>query len=178
MVIYIKIIIQKLWQLKVNWDATLPPSIESEWQNYHKKLTYLNSLVIKRSIIGNGNIHEVQLHGFADISLTSYSAYLYLCIKNSVGEVTTNLICSKLLALPLKTVSLLQLELLAVMLLTRLVSKYSSNLNSPIEKKYYWSDLTVVLLWVSSQSSRWKTFVAYRVSDTCAHFYIAMASRR
>lgn len=149
-VIKFKIIIQKLCQLKISWDATLPKAIEKEWKNCRGKLINLNSLVIERPVIGSGDIYEVQLHGFADASLTSYGACLYLRVENSVGQITTNLICAKSRVSPLKTVSLPRLELLAAVLLARLVSKYESSLYLPIKETYYWSDSTVVLSWISS----------------------------
>lgn len=164
-VINFKIMIQKLWQLKLDWDATLPSSFEAEWQHYRGKLTHLNSLVVERNIIGDGDICDVQLHGFADASLTSYGACLYLRVKNSVGNITTNLICAKSRVAPLKTISLPRLELLAAVLLARLISKYSPSLNLPIKETHCWSDSTVVLSWISSQSSRWKTFVAHRIGE-------------
>ncbi|KAL4096396.1 hypothetical protein QTP88_021358 [Uroleucon formosanum] len=34
-----------------------------------------------------------------------------------------------------------------------------------ISKKYYWSDSKVVLAWIASESSRWKTFVGHRVGE-------------
>jgi len=164
-IIRFKILMQKLWQVRLDWDATLPVEIEGEWRKCRADLIHLNSLKITRSLIGNGDIADIQLHGFADASLAAYGACLYLRVKHNNGEVTTNLICSKSRVAPLKTVSLPRLELLAAVLLVRLAAKYASNLGMQIEHKYFWSDSTVVLSWISSESARWKTFVAHRIGE-------------
>ncbi|KAF0711168.1 Integrase catalytic domain-containing protein, partial [Aphis craccivora] len=142
-IICFKIIMQKLWRTRVEWDATLPAEIESEWRKCRANLIHLNSLKITRSLVGNGDIADIQLHAFAGASLTAYGACLYLCVKNHNGEVITNLICSKSRVTPLKTISLPRLELLAAVPLVRLSAKYATSL----------------------ESTRWKTFVAYRIGE-------------
>lgn len=108
---------------------------------------------------------DAQLHGFADASIKAYGACLYLQTVNVVGEVTVRLICSKSRVAPLKVVSLPRLELLAALLLARLISKYAPILEIQISEKYYWSDSIVVLAWIAAESSRWKTFVSHRVGE-------------
>lgn len=164
-IIKFKIIMQQLWQLNTSWDAVLPSNIEKEWKDNHQKFSDLNLLVINRSLIGDGEIADIQLHGFSDASVTAYGACLYLRVLNTNGKFITNLICFKLRVAPLKTVSIPRLELLAAVLLTRLASKYAPNLHLPIKKRFFWSDSMVVIAWISSQSSKWKTFVANRVGE-------------
>jgi len=164
-IIKFKIIIQQLWQLNTSWDAVLPSNIEKEWRDNHRKLSDINLLVINRSLIGDGEIADIQLHGFSDASVTAYGACLYLPVLNTNGKCITNLICSKSRVAPLKTVSIPRLELLAAVLLARLASKYPPSLHLPIKKRFFWSDSMVVLAWISSQSSKWKTFVANRVGE-------------
>jgi len=175
-IIKFKIIMQQLWKLNMSWDAVLPSTIENEWRDNHLKLSDLNLLVINRSLIGDGQIADIQLHGFSDASATAYGACLYLRVLNTNGKCITNLICSKSRVAPLKTVSIPRLELLAAVLLARLASKYEPNLHLPIKKRFFWSDSMVVLAWISSQSSKWKTFVANRVGGleryTSAHQYM------
>lgn len=129
-------IILWLWQLHVDWDATLPSETENEWHECRANLMCLKSLKIKLSLRENGDINNIELHGFADASLTFCGACLYPRIKNSNGNVITMLICTKSRIVLLKTVLLPRLELLAAVLLARLVSKYVSSLNLPIERKY------------------------------------------
>jgi len=80
--------------VRVDWDATLPAEIEGEWRKFRANLIHiLNSLKITRSLIGNGGIADIQLHGFTDASLAAYGARLYLRVKNYNGEVTTYQLC-------------------------------------------------------------------------------------
>jgi len=94
-IIKFKIIMQQLWQLNTSWDAVLPSNIEKEWKDNHYKLSDLNLLVINRSLIGDGEIADIQLHGFSDASVTAYGTCLYLRVLNTNGKCITNLICSK-----------------------------------------------------------------------------------
>jgi len=151
--------------LNTSWDAVLPSNIEKEWKDNHHILSDLNLLVINRSLNGDGEIADIQLHGFSDASVTAYGACLYLRVLNTNGKCITNLICSKSRVAPLQTISIPRLELLATVLLARLASKYAPNLHLPIKKRFFWSDSMVVLAWISSQSSRWKTFMANRVGE-------------
>lgn len=61
--------------------------------------------------------------------------------------------------------SLARLELCADVLLARLAYKMVPRLNIKVNKKHFWSDSTIVLAWLNSLSTRWKTFVAHRVGE-------------
>ncbi|KAF0708047.1 general transcription factor II-I repeat domain-containing protein 2-like, partial [Aphis craccivora] len=164
-IIKLKIIMQRLWQVNTSWDAALLSDIEKDWIDSRRKMIDLNILAINMSIVGDGEIADIQLEGFSDSSATAYGAFLYLRLVNINGKCTTNLICSKSRIAPLKTVSIPRLELLVAVLLARLASKYAPCLRLPIKRTFYWSDLMVVLAWIASQSSKWKTFVANRVGE-------------
>ncbi|KAF0729511.1 Integrase catalytic domain-containing protein, partial [Aphis craccivora] len=164
-IIRAKLILQQLWLLKVQWDEPLPTSIQDEWKAYRTSLISLNNLVVPRKIMGDGKIINVQIHGFADASIEAYGRCLFLRSTNSDGVHTSKLICAKSKVAPLKVVSLPRLELCAAVLLARLANRVIPKMQLGVTKNYFWSDSNIVLAWISSQSTRWRTFVAHRVGE-------------
>jgi len=160
-----KLMIQNLWRIRLGWDDPLPDNIHNEWLNYRKGLSTLNTLTIPRKIICNQKIIYTEIHGFADASMKCYGACIYLRCKDDCGEYTTNLICAKSRVAPLKTISLPRLELCAALLLVRMINSLVPKLNLNIVRKHFWSDSKIVLAWIASPSTKWKTFVAHRVGE-------------
>lgn len=160
-----KILMQKLWQHKLEWDDLLPAQLKEEWGNYLKELTDIENIKIPRRIIGVENNNEIEMHGFADASICAYGACIYLKATDEYGNCTARLVAAKSRVAPLKVVSLARLELCAAVLLIQLVEKVIPSLKIKIKNKYYWTDSTIVLAWLNSQSSRWKTFVSHRVGE-------------
>jgi len=160
-----KLIMQNLWQVKAGWDDPLPESIQNEWLKCRDDLSQLNEISIPRKITCDGINIEFQVHGFADASLKAYGACLYLRSTDLAGKNVVNLICAKSKVAPLKVISLPRLELCAALLLARLAGRVIPKLNLPISQRRFWSDSKVTLAWISSPSTRWKTFVAHRVGE-------------
>lgn len=50
-------------------------------------------------------------------------------------------------------------------MLATLMNRVANNLNIPKSNVYLWTDSSVVITWLSSHASRWKTFVAHRVNE-------------
>lgn len=51
----------------------------------------------------------------------------------------------------------------ALVLFVRLVNKLLPTLRVNCVRRYFWLDSTIVLAWLSSPASKWKTFVVYEV---------------
>ncbi|XP_060846095.1 uncharacterized protein LOC132925744 [Rhopalosiphum padi] len=164
-IIRAKLMLQQLWRLKIQWDEPLPNEIQEQWITYRNSLCELNNLIIPRQITCKNDIVNIQIHGFADASINAYGCCLYLRCTNSDGVHTSKLICAKSKVAPLKVISLPRLELCAALLLSRLSSKIVPKLNLKISKSYFWSDSNIVLSWITSPSTKWKTFVAHRVGE-------------
>lgn len=66
-IILAKIIIQKLWSQKLNWDESIPDHYRIQWIQFRNNLKSLNSLKIPRDVIGS-NDTIVDIHCFCDAS--------------------------------------------------------------------------------------------------------------
>lgn len=159
-----KIIMQRLWSLKSNWDESIPSELHTMWLQYIHELPILNMIEIQRQIACDNPI-IFEIHGFCDASILAYGACIYLKTINSKDETSVQLLCAKSRVAPLKTTTVPRLELCGALLLSRLLSKVISSLSHMSFDIYLWSDSTIVLSWLNTCPSELKTFVANRVSE-------------
>jgi hypothetical protein len=166
-VIIAKIIMQKIWISKIDWDENLNSELLSEWIKFISSIPQLSKVKIPRFIFFPGKILSYEVHGFCDASLQAYGSCIYLRAVYSNGSVSCNLIAAKSRVAPIKTVSLPRLELCGAVLLSNLtnkiipvfINKFSfSSIN-------LWTDSQITLCWINSHPSRWSVFVANRVSE-------------
>lgn len=75
-IIKAKILLQSLWQLKIDWDTPVPKTIRIVWSSYHQQLTTVNQITIPLQIVLHDS-SDIQLHGFCDASETAYGACVY-----------------------------------------------------------------------------------------------------
>lgn len=159
-----KILIQKLWLAGVGWDDSVPDKIKEEWVTYRQDLENLCKVRVPRWL-GTSNGSVIELHGFSDASKAAYAAVVYTRCIDPSGNIQVALLTAKTKVAPIKTVSIPRLELCAAVLLTRLLTDVARAMNIPKDKVRAWTDSTVVLAWLNSHPSRWKTFVSNRVSE-------------
>ena len=77
----------------------------------------------------------------------------------------THIIMAKSSIAPIKAITIPRLELVAALLLARLMKKVSSKLEIGKEKITLWSDSTTALQWMKKPPSSWKTYVGNRVAQ-------------
>jgi len=156
-----KIILRKLWQLQLGWDATPPTPIVESWQQWLAQLETINSHLIPRKYSTKTDIVERSLHGFSDASQEAYGAVIYLRMTHSDGTAVTAIVMSKARVIPLKGLTISRAELTAAYMMAKLL-KYCSNLLD-IQNLNAWSDSSIVLCWLRKAPNSLKTFVANRV---------------
>ncbi|XP_041968368.1 uncharacterized protein LOC121725422 isoform X4 [Aricia agestis] len=86
-VIEAKLIMQKLWIAKCEWDDDVPINIKNEWLNFANTLHNLNQLKIPRWISCVNSIKN-EIHTFSDASETAYGACVYIRSVDSNGFIT------------------------------------------------------------------------------------------
>ncbi|XP_036142155.1 uncharacterized protein LOC118645385 [Monomorium pharaonis] len=158
-----KIVMQLLWQLKLEWDETVPMDIFTLWNEYKTQLNSINGFSFpKRIMLGDS---DLQLHGFCDASKKAFGACIYLRSTSQTGDRMVRLVCAKSRVAPLKKVSLPRLELCAAVLLANLYKVTSGSLKRDFRSIHFWSDSTIAIHWIHSSPHRLKTFVANRVAQ-------------
>jgi hypothetical protein len=95
-IVVCRIFLQQLSIHKHDWDEQLPSALLKQWMNIYELLSQVNEISIDRVVLTRGQPIEIQLHGFCNCSERAYGACLYLRSVNQQGEVTANLLCSKL----------------------------------------------------------------------------------
>lgn len=164
-VILAKMFIQKLWLAGVSWDEPISNELINEWNTYRAEFAKFSEIQIPRWLGTRNDDRTVELHGFSDASRSAYAAVVYVRIVDSTNNVKTSLVAAKTRVAPVKQISIPRLELCGAVLLTRLLVETSEVLNVQKNNVHAWTDSTIVLAWLNSHPSRWKTFVGNRVSE-------------
>lgn len=159
-----KLLLQFLWKLRVNWDSPIPNDLKEKWLSHCEQLKEINNIDIPRYVLIESP-QTIQIHGFCDASEVAYGACLYMRSTSLDGSTLARLICARSRVAPLKSTSLPRLELCGALLLATLFSKITEALTVKIDGCFFWSDSTIALAWIKSDSSRWQTFVSNRVAE-------------
>ncbi len=153
-----RIILQKLWRHKVEWDEQLPEEILKEWETWLQDTQELPQLRIPRGLNPNTE-KDFHIHIFADASSDAYAAAAYLVTKSSCL-----LMLSKVRVAPLHMTSIPRLELMAAVLALEMGETIQASLERKQDKLWYWTDSRNVLAWIATDSRSLHTFVGTRVA--------------
>lgn len=164
-IIVAKILIQKLWLAGISWDEEVPSILLKEWITYRKDLSSLVNVKIPRWLNTKSSNVKTELHGFSDASKMAYAAVVYIRVIDAESNVQVALVTSKTKVSPIKQVSIPRLELCGAVLLAKLMVDVAKTLDVNVVDVHAWTDSEVVLAWLNSHPSRWKTFVANRVAE-------------
>lgn len=117
-----KILIQKLWRLRLDWDTEIPLEYKKVFLTFQQSLSNLKNIEIPRCVIPK-SFELVDMHCFCDASKDAYATAIYLRSRNNYGQFCTHLLCSKTKVAPLKTITIPKLELCASLLGAQLLNE-------------------------------------------------------
>ena len=164
----LKLFCQNLCRKRLDWDEVLDEQSECTWLTLLHELRESKPIHISRCYFEEvqGEIQTVSIHGFCDASDQAYAAVIYLCIKSSKGTYL-KLVTSKTRVAPLTRQTIPRLELLAALILARLITHVKKSLSGFLEVSYVrcWSDSEVALYWICGETREWKQFVQNRVLE-------------
>ena len=165
-VVKAKILLQRLWEKKVQWDDPVPSELEQTWSRWISELGLLTEKHIARCYSPKDvTIVYQQLHGFCDASELAYAGVVYFRMVDTTGHIHTSLIIAKTKVAPIKRLSIPRLELCGAHLLSQLLHHCQMVFNLSSSDVFAWTDSTIVLNWISGNPRRFKTYVGNRVSN-------------
>ncbi|GIY71759.1 DUF1758 domain-containing protein [Caerostris darwini] len=159
--IHSKLLMQKLWKYQLQCDEVVPPDIAIEWKALSQDILFVKDFKISRYLFHDPD-KEIPPEGFSDASEKAYAAVIYCHSVSNTGQIKVQLVIAKTKVAPLKTISLHRLELCGALLLSKLMDFASKAFDIPISQSNFHTDCTIVLAWIGSHASRWKTFVTNR----------------
>lgn len=164
-----KILVQRLWDKKRDWDDPhLPEDLLQTWRLWEAELSHLGKISLPRcytSAAMDQADSKRDLHVFCDASEQAYGSVVYLRTENTEGNVEVAFLTARSRVAPKKQQSVPRLELCAALSGAQLLKLLATELTVPISTSTLWSDSTTVLRWLLSPSSRYKVFVGTRVAE-------------
>ncbi|KAL2077938.1 hypothetical protein ACEWY4_025623 [Coilia grayii] len=161
-----KRILQDLCQRGIGWDDPAPSAVAQEWRDWVEELHLLDNISIRRCLKPPdfGELATAQLHHFADASEKGYGVVTYL-LYNSALQMHTSFIMGKSRVAPLKLVTIPRMELTAAVVAARMDGLWRKELRLPLLNSVFWTDSTSVLKYINNETTRFRVFVANRVSE-------------
>ena len=163
----VKAVMQRLWQLGLNWDEQVPSDIEDIWKTWRNQLPLLTRHPMPCCYFQpSKSALSIQLHGFSDASKVAYAGVVYVRAVYQDATVSVSLMLAKSRIAPLKGITVPRLELCGVQLLSKLMDIARKILSIDLCNTFAWCDSSVVLGWLNTTPGRLNTFVSNRVVDT------------
>ena len=160
-----KILLQRVWERKIEWDDPVPQDIPETWEQWRSELDLLTNVHIPRHYYSKmAKPASIQLHGFSDASENAYTGVVYLRSVDVSNNVHVSLVISKSKVAPIKRLTIPRLELCGANLLADILLHVKRVVDIPIDDIHAWTDSTIVLSWLEGSQRRFKTYVGNRVS--------------
>lgn len=162
-IVIAKMIMQRIWKLRIGWDAQVPDEIGHVWLQFQTELPALTHIRIPRWL-GIAPTHSFSLHGFADASESAYGAVVYVRVEHA-NETNCTLFASRSRVAPVKTVTIPRLELCAAVLLSELMQDITKACDFQYIRTVLWTDSSIVLHWMAKDVANLRPYVHNRIQS-------------
>ncbi|XP_043956787.1 uncharacterized protein LOC122822295 [Gambusia affinis] len=151
---------------KLGWDEEIPEEFARKWKKWLDELDLLSSFNINRCIKPPEfkSVIAAKLHHFSDASELGYGTVTYLSLKNEEGKFHSAFIIGKARVAPIKQTTIPRMELAAAVVAVKMDKMLRKEMQLDLQDSQFWTDSTTVLSYISSETHRFKTFVANRVA--------------
>ena len=139
------------------------------WRMLFADIQDLNTVKFPRCLQPPSFHGTPELHVFAVASVMVYGAAAYLVWPFSTRK-EVRLVSAKARVAPLRQTTIPRLELMAALVATRLAKTICNELKIKPTQVVLWSDSMIVLSWLRSESTMFKSFVGVRVAEIQASF--------
>lgn len=155
-VLYLKLALQEVFKLKLDWDIPIPQEIQIKCDQWLNEVDLMNRIRVPRYM--NGNI--CTLHVFSDASLVGMGTCIFARAEKDTG-VEVIFVAAKARVTPMESLTIPRKELVGALMASRLGSSIMKASN--VTDITFWTDSTIVLYWI--KRGEWKTFVGNRVKE-------------
>ncbi|XP_050411030.2 uncharacterized protein LOC126825406 [Patella vulgata] len=163
--IKMRMAMQEIWRhTELQWDDHLSSDFNQLWSILFDEMFRLNNLSYPRCLKPVNAYGQPELHTFCDASLKAFGAVIYIVWTTSNGR-EVQLVTSKAKVSPLRQSTIPRLELMAVLVGSRLTKTVIDELRTKPVLVNIWSDSHIVLNWIQSESINMKPFVGVRVTE-------------
>ena len=167
----LKVLFQNVCKEKCDWDTPMNDEIKETFLKIISDLRKTGNIEFERAYldqeISAESIESIALHGFCDASTIGYGACVYIVYKLKDGRNISSLVAAKTRVAPLEGQTIPRMELLAALLLAKLMNNVRETLKGSvtITETFCWSDSQIVLFWLANTNKTLKTFVQNRVIE-------------
>ena len=158
----VRLLFQSLWQLRVSWDEQLPDSVCITFMKAMKAIMDLQEYKIPRRLLPDFHTDPLELHGFCDGGELAYGAVIWLRYRIE-RDFKLKILTSKAYVTPIKKRSIPRLELMAAVILARLITTIRTVVY--VAKVTLWTDSAILLYWLHTPVSNFKPFVSTRIKE-------------
>ena len=160
-----KIIMRKIWMLKIDWGDVLLTNVRNECLDFFRELLQIHSIKFQRCVKPAGAIGNPLLVIFSDASEKAFGCCVYVTWKIDDKSYKSTLLISKGKIAPLKVVSIVHLELSAAVLAKRIRMTIIKHCRWKFDRIIHIIDSEIVRAMISKESYGFNTFAATHIGE-------------